>query len=195
MAWIIVSHTNNHGITKAERRQVEEHWYVFINTRRGLYSSVSAGALPVLPCAASKANHCSQFRFAGCERSVSGEEENRWRKWGGFGDIFRQVGWTQPCRRYSQKHSLVPQSCSQQSQCNGKSPAAEPSIRQVSRPQRRDAGGGGGWEGWVQWGWSSVLPSGGPCCDAATNPAPWPCQPSRVLLPLWVLQCYHPEST
>ena len=45
-------------------------------------------------------------------------EGMRW-AWGNF----KQLWWTQACRQYSQKHSLVLQFCSQQSQCNWKIPA------------------------------------------------------------------------
>lgn len=122
MAWIIVSHTNKHSITKTERRQVEEHWYVFINTVGGLYFNIGFGVLPVLPHVASKVNPCSQpqSQICGLCTQYLCREGKPVREVGWVWGIFKWVGWTQACKRYFQKHLRVLQFCSQQSQFNWK---------------------------------------------------------------------------
>lgn len=136
MAWIIVSHTNKHSITKTERRQVEEHWYVFINTVGGLYSNIGFGALPVLPHVASKVNPFSQPQSQICGlctqhlcRGGKRVQEVRW-VWG----ILKRVGWTQACKEYFQKHLLVLQFCSQRTQFNWKT-LVRAAVPELSIPQ------------------------------------------------------------
>lgn len=68
---------------------------MFINTVRGLYSSISIGTLPVFPMQPEKPK---KIRFVGCACSIYGGKEKQWGKWGGFGIFLSILGyfWDEP---------------------------------------------------------------------------------------------------